>query len=39
VNPGIEVLRVSAETGEGMPCWYAWLRERAAAPQRAGAAA
>jgi hydrogenase nickel incorporation protein HypB len=30
VNPGIEVLQVSAETGEGMPAWYAWLRDQAA---------
>ena len=39
VNPGIEVFRVSAETGEGMPAWYAWLRAHAAAPPiaRAGA--
>ena len=29
VNPGIEVLRVSAQTGEGYPAWLAWLdRER-----------
>ena len=27
VNPGIEVLRVSAKTGEGMPAWYEWLEE------------
>jgi hydrogenase nickel incorporation protein HypB len=26
INPEIEVLRVSAETGEGMEAWYAWLR-------------
>jgi hydrogenase nickel incorporation protein HypB len=26
VNPDIEVLRVSAETGEGMAAWYQWLR-------------
>ncbi|CAE6863935.1 Hydrogenase maturation factor HypB [Paraburkholderia aspalathi] len=26
VNPGIEVLRVSAQSGEGMETWYAWLR-------------
>lgn len=26
VNPEIEVLRVSAETGEGMAAWYQWLR-------------
>ena len=31
VNPDIEVLRVSAETGEGMPAWYAWLKSRMAA--------
>lgn len=29
VNPDIEILQVSAETGEGMPAWYAWLRARA----------
>lgn len=37
VNPEIEVLRVSAETGQGMEGWYAWLRERAAAAQAAAA--
>ncbi len=26
VNPGIEVLRLSAQTGEGMATWYQWLR-------------
>ncbi|MFL9861822.1 hydrogenase nickel incorporation protein HypB [Paraburkholderia madseniana] len=26
VNPGIEILRVSAQSGEGMDAWYAWLR-------------
>lgn len=26
VNPGIEILRVSARTGEGMDAWLAWLR-------------
>ena len=26
VNPAISVLQVSAETGEGMGAWYAWLR-------------
>ncbi|WP_172330636.1 hydrogenase nickel incorporation protein HypB [Mangrovicoccus sp. HB161399] len=30
VNPGIEVLRVSARTGEGMAGWLGWLRERLA---------
>ncbi len=41
VNPRIEVLCVSAETGEGMEQWYAWLRARvpAATAERAGAAA
>ncbi len=27
VNPAIEVLQVSAVTGEGMPLWYEWLRQ------------
>jgi hydrogenase nickel incorporation protein HypB len=27
VNPDIEVLRVSAETGEGTEAWYQWLRD------------
>jgi len=31
VNPAIEVLQVSAETGAGMEAWYAWLRARALA--------
>lgn len=26
VNPAIEILRVSARTGEGMPAWLDWLR-------------
>jgi hydrogenase nickel incorporation protein HypB len=26
VNPRVEVLRVSATTGEGLPTWYDWLR-------------
>ncbi len=26
VNPGIQILRVSAATGEGMEQWYRWLR-------------
>ena len=25
VNPGIEILRVSAESGEGMDAWYGWV--------------
>lgn len=28
VNPDIEVLQLSATTGEGLDDWYAWLRER-----------
>jgi hydrogenase nickel incorporation protein HypB len=31
VNPKIEVLTVSARTGEGMPAFYAWIAKRAAA--------
>jgi hydrogenase nickel incorporation protein HypB len=31
VNPAIEILRVSARTGEGMAAWTAWLRARLAA--------
>jgi hydrogenase nickel incorporation protein HypB len=31
VNPRIEVLTVSARTGEGMPAFYAWIARRAAA--------
>lgn len=29
VNPAIEVLRVSARTGEGLDIWIAWLRAQA----------
>jgi hydrogenase nickel incorporation protein HypB len=29
VNPAIEVLQVSAETGAGMKAWYAWLKAAA----------
>lgn len=32
VNPGLEFLRVSATTGEGLDAWYAWLRARRQAP-------
>ncbi|GFE63762.1 hydrogenase nickel incorporation protein HypB [Litoreibacter roseus] len=38
VNPGIEILRVSARTGAGMETWVAWLRRHLAdkaAPQAA----
>ena len=31
VNPAIEVIRLSARTGEGMADWTAWLRARLAA--------
>ncbi len=30
VNPGIEILRVSARTGEGMEAWVNWLRQHLA---------
>jgi len=40
VNPHIEVLRVSARTGEGLAAWVAWLRAHLAAKRAlAGAAA
>ncbi len=29
VNPRIEVLRLSAETGDGLESWYDWLRQQA----------
>ncbi len=28
VNPGVEALRVSARSGEGLDAWYRWLTER-----------
>ncbi len=28
VNPGIRVLQVSAQSGEGMDAWYDWLKEQ-----------
>jgi hydrogenase nickel incorporation protein HypB len=28
INPELQVLTLSAETGEGMPDWYDWLRAR-----------
>ena len=31
VNPRLEILRVSATTGQGLERWYAWLRARRAA--------
>lgn len=33
VNPQIEVLALSARTGEGMPEWYRWLRSCLRAPE------
>jgi hydrogenase nickel incorporation protein HypB len=30
VNPAIQVLQVSAETGAGMDTWYQWLRRELA---------
>jgi hydrogenase nickel incorporation protein HypB len=30
VNPAIEILRLSARTGEGMEAWTGWLRARRA---------
>jgi hydrogenase nickel incorporation protein HypB len=30
VNPRIDILTVSARTGEGMPAFYIWVDERAA---------
>ncbi|WP_424971361.1 hydrogenase nickel incorporation protein HypB [Dinoroseobacter sp. S76] len=39
VNPEIEILRVSARTGEGMEAWIAWLRQALAAKTAQAAAA
>jgi hydrogenase nickel incorporation protein HypB len=30
VNPQMQILQVSAQSGEGMEAWYGWLRSRAA---------
>jgi hydrogenase nickel incorporation protein HypB len=41
VNPAIEVIRLSARTGEGMEAWVDWLRrarERVAVHDTAGGA-
>lgn len=35
VNPGIEVMTVSARTGEGFPAFYAWIRGRWAKAKQA----
>ncbi len=36
VNPRLEILRVSATTGEGLERWYEWVRARRGAGGRAG---
>ena len=36
VNPGIEVLLVSAKTGEGMPEWQTWVEARVTAAESRG---
>lgn len=36
INPGIRVLCVSAQTGEGMMAWYEWLREQTRNAEVAG---
>lgn len=38
VNPHIEILRLSARTGEGMQAWTAWLRDNLAVKAHRGAA-
>ena len=35
VNPGIEVMTVSARTGEGFSAFYAWIRKRRAKAKQA----
>lgn len=39
VNPGIEVMTVSARTGEGFATFYAWIRKRARATKPAAMSA
>lgn len=29
INPDLKIFRMSCRTGEGLPEWYAWLREKA----------
>ena len=29
ISPGVQILSLSATSGEGLPAWYAWLGERA----------
>ena len=31
IKPGVEILRVSATTGEGLDAWYGWLEAGIAA--------
>ncbi len=38
VNPGIEIIRVSARTGEGMAAWIGWLEKALAAKAQRTAA-
>ncbi|SPF79382.1 Hydrogenase isoenzymes nickel incorporation protein HypB [Pseudoprimorskyibacter insulae] len=38
VNPGIEIIRVSARTGEGMEQWLGWLRTNLASKAQSAAA-
>ncbi|MFX9081457.1 hypothetical protein ABTN40_20495, partial [Acinetobacter baumannii] len=39
VNPHLQILTVSARTGEGMAAFYAWIEARAAAMRPARAVA
>jgi hydrogenase nickel incorporation protein HypB len=36
VNPRIQILTVSARTGDGLPAFYAWIEGRAASPGGSG---
>ena len=38
VNPAIEILRVSARTGEGLDAWIGWLQAEAQAKRQRKAA-
>lgn len=38
VNPGVEIMRVSARTGEGMAAWIDWLRGKCATVKSRAAA-
>ena len=38
VNPGIEIIRISARTGEGMEAWVQWLETNLATKSRQDAA-